>query len=83
MVYIISEPSKMLRMCESELTFSFCSLPKEWNEDSLNKYLLSASYVLVVVSILKYVLDFHVVENTSPCPHGAYMLVGRHRKTNR
>lgn len=46
--YIISEPSNMLRTCEYELKFSFCSLPKEWDEDSLSKYLLSASYVLVV-----------------------------------
>ena len=44
--YIISEPSNMLRTCEYELKFSFCSLPKEWDEDSLSKYLLSASYVL-------------------------------------
>lgn len=47
--YIISVPSNMLRTCECELKFSFCSLPEEWDEDSLSKYLLSASYVLVVV----------------------------------
>lgn len=69
----------MLRTCRFELKFSFCSLPKECKEHSFNKYLLSAS------SMPGSVLDAGAVsmENTSPCPHGAYLLMGRDRKTNK
>lgn len=62
----------MLRLWRSELKLSFCSSPKECNENSANKYLLNASFVHGSS------LDAGAVsmESTSSCPHGAYMLRG-------